>query len=347
MGKLHPVLLCGGAGARLWPLSRPERPKALLPLVGPASLLQQTAVRLAALKEAAPALVIASQRHAGEVRGQLADVGIAARLMFEPTPRGTAPAIAAAALEIVAGDPGAIILVAACDHFLSDAAAFASAVAAAAPAAAAGAIVTFGIRPTAPTSAYGYVRPGEALAGPVRQARGFIEKPDAARAAELIAAGWLWNSGAFVFSAATILGELQARQPAILEAAKSALAAGRRTPDSLVLGEAFADAPAVSIDVAVMEKTDRAAVLPVAYAWSDLGAWDAVLAASERDAGGNALFGNAVATGCQNVLAHAGPGMRIVAVGLSNIAIVIEDGRVLVCDLGHAQQVRAIGEAER
>ncbi|HEV7159405.1 MAG TPA: sugar phosphate nucleotidyltransferase [Caulobacteraceae bacterium] len=334
----HPVILCGGAGTRLWPASRPDRPKAFLALTSARTLLQETALRVCAAVGAGQPLVIAAAAHASLVRGQLAEVGIEARIITEPSGRGSAPAIAIAALE-AAADPRALMVVVACDHHVPDGAAFNAGVEAALPAAAHGAIVTFGVKPSRPSDAYGYIQPGALLAGAVRRVARFREKPSLADAGALVAEGWLWNSGNFVFAAGDMLDELAARAPAVLEAARAALTAADRSGGVVALGEPFLAAPNIAIDVAVMEKTDRAAVLPVDYAWSDLGAWDAVLEAASLDADGNAVTGRAVVAESHGCLIRAGEA-RVVAVGLKDIAVVVEDGRVLVTDLARAQQVR-------
>ena len=342
--RVHPVILCGGVGSRLWPESTPSHPKAFLALTGPRTLLQETALRVAKVAGAPPAIVVASAAHAEEVLGEFADVGVACRLVTEPAGRGSAAAVAVACLEIAETEPEGVVLIAACDHHVPDADAFAEGVAAAIAAAAGGAIVTFGVTPTSPSSAYGYVRPGAPLEGAVRAAAGFVEKPPPGRAEELIADGWLWNSGVFVFRADVMLGELEAREPALLAAACRARAEATRRGDCLALGEAFLAAPSLAIDVAVMERTDRAAVLPIAYAWSDLGAWDSVLAAAEKDASGNAVRGRVKLVDSQGCLIRADAGVRVVAVGLRDIAVVVEGGRVLVTDLAAAQSVRAAAE---
>ncbi|MGH7025072.1 MAG: sugar phosphate nucleotidyltransferase, partial [Caulobacteraceae bacterium] len=236
------------------------------------------------------------------------------------------------------------VLVAACDHHIADGAAFAAGVAAALAAAREGAIVTFGVRPAAPSTAYGYIRPGAPLAGGARAVDAFVEKPDAESARALVAEGCLWNSGNFVFQARTMLAELEAREPALLAAARRARAEGRRDGDLLELSKAFLAAPSLAIDVAVMERTNRAAVLPIAYTWSDLGAWDAVLDAAEKDDAGNATRGEVKLVDSRDCLVRAGAGARVVVIGLEGVAVVVEDGRVLVTDLASAQKVRAAAE---
>jgi len=327
-------------GSRLWPESTPSRPKAFLALTGPRSLLQETALRVAGVAGAATPIVVASAAHTDVVRAQFAEVGVPCRLITEPGGRGSGPAIAAATLEIFDEDPEGVALVAACDHHVPDAEAFAEGVRASVAAAAAGSIVTFGVKPTHPSEAYGYILPGDPLRGPVRSVARFVEKPNAPRAEELILAGGVWNSGNFVFAVGPMLEELEKREPGLLAAVRRARREARREGDLLALGDAFLASPNIAIDVAVMEKTDRAAVLPIDYAWSDLGAWDSVLEAAEKDAAGNAVRGRVVLTDSEGCLIRADAGARIVVVGLRDIAVVVENGRILVCDLASAQKVR-------
>ncbi|HEY1880272.1 MAG TPA: sugar phosphate nucleotidyltransferase [Caulobacteraceae bacterium] len=337
---VHPVILCGGVGSRLWPESTPERPKAFLPLTSDLTLLQETAVRVRRIAGAAAAQVVASRTHVEEVRGEFEDVGVSCRVIAEPGGRGSAPAIAAACLEIAAAEPEALVLVAACDHFVPDAAAFADGVAASLDAARNGAIVTFGVKPDGPSTAYGYIRPGDALEGAVRRVAAFVEKPDAARAEGLLAEGCLWNSGNFVFRVDVMLAELESREPVLMAAVRAGRERGTRSDGVIELAGDFLAAPNIAIDVAVMEKTDRAAVLPIDYAWSDLGAWDSVLEAARRDVAGNAVKGRVMLEDCQGALVRADAGARVVAIGLKNVAVIVENGAVLVCDLSRAQSVR-------
>jgi mannose-1-phosphate guanylyltransferase/mannose-6-phosphate isomerase len=345
MASFHPVILCGGAGTRLWPASTPETPKAFLPLTGPRTLLQETALRVASAPGAATPILVAARAHVELAREQLAEVGVACEVISEPGGRGSAPAIAVAALEIVARDPDGLVLVVACDHHIPDGRAFMQGVEAALPAAADGAIVTFGVRPDRASSAYGHILPGPPLTGEVRAAAQFIEKPRLEDAQALIDAGWLWNSGNFVFGAATMLAELEGLEPDVIATSRLARDQAHRAGDHLALAEAFLKAPNIAIDVAVMERTRRAAVLPVDYVWSDLGAWDAVLEAAGRDSAGNAIEGRVVTVDTTGCLIRADAGTRIVAIGLKDIAIIVEDGRILVCDLASAQQVKSAGQA--
>ncbi|HEY2482333.1 MAG TPA: sugar phosphate nucleotidyltransferase [Caulobacteraceae bacterium] len=342
--SFHPVILCGGAGSRLWPASTPERPKAFLPLTGPRTLLQETALRVAGAKGAAAPILVVARAHAQLARDQLAELDIDCALISEPAGRGSGPAIAVAALEVAARDPDGLALVVACDHHIPDAQAFIDGVEAALTAAADGAIVTFGVKPSRPSEAYGHIQPGPRLTGEVRQASRFVEKPRLEEAQALTDQGWLWNSGNFVFAAGTMLAELETLTPDALIAARRARNEARRLGDHLALGEAFLAAPNIAIDIAVMEKTSRAAVLPVDYAWSDLGAWDAVLEALDRDPSGNAVVGKAYVAGSEGCLVHAGHDMRVVAVGLKDIVVVVERGRVLVCDMAHVQKVKSAAQ---
>jgi mannose-1-phosphate guanylyltransferase / mannose-6-phosphate isomerase len=343
--SVHPIILCGGAGTRLWPESTPRRPKAFLPLTGPRSLLQETVLRIARVAGAADPIVVASHAHADIVLMEFAEVGVACRLITEPAGRGSAPAIALACLEVVARDPQGLAVAVACDHHVPDAAAFAEGVLAALPAAAGGAIATFGVKPTHASTAYGYIRPGAPLVGEVRAAAKFIEKPDAARAEDLLAEGCLWNSGNFVFRAATMIAELEAREPAVMAAVRAAHAALDRSGPVLALGEAFLASPDIAIDVAVMERTERAAVLPIDYAWSDLGAWDSVHEAAAKDQAGNAVRGRVSLVDSEHCLVRADAGTRVAVIGLENVAVIVEDGAVLVCDMAHAQKVRAAAKS--
>jgi mannose-1-phosphate guanylyltransferase len=308
-------------------------------------LLQETALRVTHAPGAATPILVAARAHVALVREQLAEVGVTCEVISEPGGRGSAPAIAVAALEIVARDPEGLALVVACDHHIPDAGAFMQGVEAALPAAANGSIVTFGVRPDRASSAYGHILPGHQLTGDVRAAARFIEKPRLEDAQALNDAGWLWNSGNFVFGAATMLAELEDLEPGLIATSRAARDQAHRAGDHLALGEAFLKASNIAIDVAVMERTRHAAVLPVDYAWSDLGAWDAVLEAAVRDPAGNAIQGRVVSVNTAGCLIRADAGTRVVAIGLKGIAIVVEDGRVLVCDLASVQQVKSAGQA--
>ena len=340
LAKLQPVLLSGGSGTRLWPLSREAYPKQFLALAGDDTMLQATWHRVAPIA-GLPPIVVAGEDHRFLVAEQLRQAGAPqAAIMLEPVGRNTAPAIAAAALQATAdgGDP--LLLVLPSDHVVRDADAFRAAVRAAMPAADAGALVTFGIVPTAPETGFGYLHAdaGEGL----RKVLRFVEKPDAATAQRYLDAGdHYWNSGMFLFRSSRFLGELQRLQPAILDGTRAALAAARRDGDFIRLDrDAFAATPSDSIDYAVMEKTGSAMVLPVDIGWSDVGSWSALWDVAERDAEGNAHVGDVIAVDSRNSYAYA---RRLVAlVGVDDIVVVETDDAVLVARKDRVQRVKDV-----
>ena len=339
---IHPVILCGGPGSRLWPASTPDRPKPFLDLIGGPSLFQRTALRLAAMEGAAAPIVVTGLAHLELVRQQLHEIGCRGTILAEPEGRDSAPAIIAAALLIARDNPEDLAIVVASDHHIPDTTAFAEGVAIGVPAARAGKIVTFGVAPTAPSTAYGYIRPGAAIGAgsPVLKVDSFLEKPDQARARALIEAGCLWNSGNFLFRADVMLEETEAHAPGLVGAVAAALGETGAGEEVRILGPAFRSARKVSIDIAVMEKTSHAVVTPVRYEWSDLGSWDAIWTAAAQDERGNAAMGRAVVEGSENCLVRADPGMEIVTVGMKKVAVVAAEGRVLVCDLDHAAGIK-------
>jgi mannose/cellobiose epimerase-like protein (N-acyl-D-glucosamine 2-epimerase family)/mannose-1-phosphate guanylyltransferase len=302
---------------------------------GARTAFQETALRAAPL---GPLLVIAGADHGGLIREQLAELGLSAQVLLEPEPRDSAPAMAAAAIHLLRRDEEAVMVVLAADHNVPDAAAFRDTVVRAAPFSRAGRIVTLGVAPTFPATGYGYIRPGRGET--VRTVDAFIEKPDAARAAALIAEGCLWNSGNFIVPATTLAYELGRLAPEVLEAAEAAVETASGPEDGLRLGEVFRTAPKISIDYAVMEKTSRAMVAAADFAWSDVGAWDVVHALSERDADDNRLEGRVEAEGVSGSYIRADGGAEAVVVGLSGIAVVADAGRVLVAPLSDSQAVK-------
>ena len=341
--SLYPVILCGGAGTRLWPASHAGRPKQFTAFVGERSLFQNTVRRVADLPGADGLLVVAGVLHAAMIDRQLRALGVTATVLLEPDARDSAPAIAAACAWIAARDPEGIAVIVASDHHVPDSQAFRDAALIAAGAAAGARIVTMGVTPRVPSTAYGYIAPGGPLDG-VRELSRFVEKPDAATAQSYVDAGYLWNSGNFVASAATLLGELEAFEPALAASAREAVAQASAQDHGLLLGPAFRSAPKVSIDYAVMERTTRAAVLPVDFAWSDLGAWDAVREVSDTDAAGNAVYGTPVLIDASHNLVRAGGGAQVAVIGVSHLAVVAEGPHVLVCDLTQAQAVKTAVE---
>ena len=344
-GTIHPVILSGGAGTRLWPLSRELYPKQLLPLVTSHSLLQDTARRVAQPPFAAP-LIVCSDDHRFIIAEQLRAQSIApSAMVLEPAPRNTAPAAAVAAAILAAGDRDAVMMVLPSDHAIADEAAFRAAAMTAAAAASAGHLVAFGITPSAPETGYGYIRRGEpleGLAGAYKLAR-FVEKPDAASAKGYLAdGGWSWNSGMFMFPATLYLAELARFEPAIAEAARAALAAAKRDLDFLRLDEAaFARAPARSIDYAVMEKTTRAAVVPAALGWSDVGAWSALWDIGAKDNDGNVTLGDVMTIDSRNSYLRSEKPL-LAAIGIADAVVVATSDVVLVAAKDRVQEVKQI-----
>lgn len=342
---VQPVLLSGGSGTRLWPLSREAYPKQFLPLVGDDTMLQATWRRVAALSRRAP-LVVANEDHRFLVAEQLRVIGAPTpRIVLEPVGRNTAPAIAAAALiaRLDGGDP--LLLVLPSDHVVRNDAAFRAAVIAAAPAADAGALVTFGIVPQAPETGFGYIQAD--MGEGVRKVLRFVEKPDAATAQRYLDdGGYYWNSGMFLFRASRYLEELGKYRPDILVAARAACAHLDRDGqlhdiEFLRLDrEAFAASPSESIDYAVMENTDAAMVLPVDIGWNDVGSWSALWEVSEQDADGNAHHGDVIAVDTRNSYAYA---RRLVAlVGVDDLIVVETDDAILVAAKDKVQQVKDV-----
>src|ERR1700680_3119421 len=289
---INPVILSGGSGTRLWPMSRTHYPKQFLPLVGDNSLLQQAALRVPQDAGFAAPLVIANEEHRFLIAEQLREIGASSQaLLLEPVGRNTAPAVCVAALRLVERDPAALMLVTPSDHRIDDVPAFLAAVERAAAAARAGFLVTFGVTPERAETGFGYIERGEKLGdidGAFAVAR-FVEKPDAATAERYVKSGdFFWNSGIFLFPAELYLSELERLRPEILDARRRALAEARSDDDFVRLDKAaFADCPADSIDYAVMEHTARAAVVPVTMGWSDPGSWGALWGRGGEVAGGH------------------------------------------------------------
>ncbi|MYM65279.1 mannose-1-phosphate guanylyltransferase/mannose-6-phosphate isomerase [Pseudoduganella sp. FT55W] len=345
--KIYPVILSGGAGTRLWPLSRAALPKQLLPLVSDRTMLQETALRLREHPALAAPLIVCGNEHRFLVAEQLREIDLAPQgIMLEPLARNTAPAVAAAALYLQAIDPEALMLVLPADHVITDVAAFHAAIDQAAAVAQGGALATFGIVPTAPETGYGYIRAGAALAqaGAFAVDR-FVEKPDRATAEGFLAAGnYFWNSGMFLFRAATYLSELQEFQPAMASACAAAVAQSYRDLDFCRLDEAaFAACPSDSIDYAVMERTRHAAVVPASIGWSDVGSWSALWEVQQADERGNVSRGDVYLDDVSGSLVRAES--RIVAVvGVKDLVVVETADAVLVTHKDQVQRVKNIVE---
>jgi mannose-1-phosphate guanylyltransferase / mannose-6-phosphate isomerase len=344
---LTPVILSGGAGTRLWPLSRELYPKQLLPLVGAGTMLQNTAARVSGF-DAAPPIVVCNEEHRFLVAEQLRTAGHAAQaILLEPAGRNTAPAIALAALASVhAGHPDALLLVLPADHVIRDLQRFQAAITLAMPAAEAGQMVTFGVVPKAPETGYGYIRRGVAQAGKTAgtfRIAAFVEKPDAERAVQFLSSGdYLWNSGMFLFRASRYLEELERHAPDIAAACRRAYGGARRDLDfTRVDAEAFGDCRSDSIDYAVMEKTAEAAVVPLDAGWSDVGSWSALHAALTGDAQGNVTRGDVVIESCEGSYFHA-ESRLVAAIGLKDHVVVETKDAVLVAPLADVQRVKSL-----
>lgn len=339
---IHPVILCGGSGTRLWPRSRVAKPKPFLPLVGEGTLFGATLARCAPEAGFAEPIVVTGAAHLAHVEAQW-PAGTGGETIVEPSARNTAAAIALAALRL---PEDAVMLVCPSDHHIADAAAFQAAARAAAALAAEGWLVSFGIEAKAPETGFGYLQQGEPIGELGCRVARFVEKPDLARAQQFLAeGGYAWNGGIFAFRVGTFLAELARHRPAIAEAARAAAAAGhaegrRFHPDPA----AFAAIQSESVDYAVMENTDRAAMVPADMGWSDIGNWDALWAAREQDGDGNSVTGRAELVQCRNVLVDS-DGPRVSAIGLEDVVIVVDGDEVLVTTRAGAQLVGKLSGA--
>ncbi|MBT2773177.1 mannose-1-phosphate guanylyltransferase/mannose-6-phosphate isomerase [Halomonas sp. ISL-60] len=338
---IQPIILSGGSGTRLWPLSREQMPKQFLRLTSSNSLLQQTLIRLKGLNTATP-MLMGHHSHRFLMAEQLRELDQTATVVLEPEGRNTAPAIACAALLARHANDDPLLLVLPADHAIGDVQAFQHSVSLAVPLAEAGYLVTFGVVPIQPETGYGYIACGEPLEGGHRLAA-FIEKPDAKRAAALVESGdYLWNSGMFLLRASSYLGQLKRLQPKMFEACVEAVEGAHRDLDFLRLGEAaFRRCPADSIDYAVMEHCDRAAVVPLAADWSDIGSFDALWATVRPDAAGNATKGDTWLTNTQDSLVF-GEHRLVATLGVDNLIVVETSDCVLVAHRNQAQQVKQL-----
>jgi mannose-1-phosphate guanylyltransferase / mannose-6-phosphate isomerase len=346
MPLITPILLCGGSGTRLWPLSRKSYPKQFTPLLGPLSLFQEAAKRLSGAGYGDP-IIVTNSDFRFIVTEQLAAIGQqAGAVLIEPEGRNTGPAILAAGLHALAQDPDAMLLVAPSDHDIPDADAFRAAVAAAKPDARQGQIITFGIAPTRPETGYGWLELAQPPSGnaPVPLAR-FVEKPVAAVAAQMLASGkYLWNAGLFLMRADALVAAFKAHSPAMVAPVTEALEGATRDLAFLRLAaEPWARAEATSIDYAVMERSDRLMAMPFGAGWSDLGDWDAVWRDSGKDEAGNAMHGSVTVIDCSNSLLRSeAEGTELVGIGLSNMIAVAMPDAVLIADRSRAQEVKEV-----
>lgn len=347
-----PVVLAGGSGTRLWPLSRSLYPKQFMQLVDPTTLLQSTLLRLRTLQDVCPPIVLCNEDHRFIVAEQMRAVAIApTAIVLEPTARNTAPALAVAALMAAGRTDDPILLALPADHHIRDTQGFLTTVGKGVRLAEKGHMVTFGIEPNEPETGYGYIRKGPSLDGGTAAEPGppawsidrFVEKPDIDTAREYVNSGhYCWNSGMFMFKATKLLEELQSHAPAIVEACRQALSGGRSDLDFFRLDKAaFARCPSDSIDYAVMEKTRAGAMIALASDWSDLGSWEALWRAGEKDAHQNVVRGDVCLQDVQHSFVHSS-GRLVTAVGLSHHVVVETKDAVLVAPRDHVQQVKAL-----
>ena len=342
--KIRPVILCGGSGTRLWPLSRRDHPKQFLALGADRSLLVQAIERSALIPGSERPLLVAGEDHRFFARAALEEAGCPGQLLLEPVARNTAAAIAAAALVVAAEDAGAVLVVQPSDHFIKDAAAFAATLSqAAALAAASDAIALLGIRPTGPHTGYGYIEPGASAGeGGARAVTSFHEKPDAGRAQGFVEKGFLWNAGVFVARAGTLVAAFEQHAPDILAGARAAVAGARQDQDFLRLHrEAYEGTRAQSIDYAVMEAYRHCVVVPFGGEWSDLGSWDAVGSLYEPDGQGNRTVGDAIAFDSRNTMIVSEHRLAV-TVGLENVTVIDAKDTVLIAANDRLDGVRDV-----
>ncbi len=344
-GVIIPVILAGGSGTRLWPLSRESHPKQFLPLVNDKTMLQNTLLRAQGLKGIAAPIVVCMEEHRFLVAEQVRAIGSAAMIIIEPVERDTAPAVAVAALEAIRQDKDAVLLVLPADHVIGNEENFAEAVARGASCAVQGHPVTFGIVPQSPHTGYGYIKKGEVLDGeesPVFTVDCFVEKPSLEKARQYLEEGYLWNSGIFLFQAAGFLVTLKEFEPLMADCVARAYAARTHDLDFTRLDSAaFSASPANSVDYAVMERAMDTVVVPLDCSWSDVGSWEALWEIGEQDGKGNIFVGNVLVEDVSGSYIHAGDSL-VAAIGLSNLIIVETKDALLVASKDRTQEVKTI-----
>jgi mannose-1-phosphate guanylyltransferase len=341
MSALYPVILCGGSGTRLWPSSRPDRPKQFLKLIGERSSFQDTVLRVTSMG-AIEVIIVTGPSMVELVERQAAEIGADITIIIEPEARDSGPAIAAAAAYVLTRDPKGVMLMLAADHHIAEPEIFREAAMVGIHAAAEGMIVTFGVKPTSAATGFGYIKPGEMLGCGVQRVTSFVEKPDEVTAARYVEEGYYWNSGNFAFAASVLIEELQVFEPAMAAAALGSIAAARTEGGRLHLDRGFfMQAPKKSLDYAVMEHTQRATVAAAAFTWSDLGSWDAIWTSSLRDSTGNSSTGDVHLINTKGVLARSnGPFLGVI--GVHDLMIIAEPDAVLICHRNDAQAVKAM-----
>jgi mannose-1-phosphate guanylyltransferase/mannose-6-phosphate isomerase len=340
---ITPVLMAGGSGKRLWPVSRDGLPKQFLPLLGPLSSFQETLIRVTDSEIFDRPVVVTNEAFRFFVRQQAKDLGIDPVIILEPARRDSAAAIAAATAFLMDRDPASVMLCLAADHVILDPEAFRATCAAALPSAISGRIVTFGIQPTEPKTGYGYIRPHDDVDDQgVCSVAAFVEKPDALTAASYVREGYLWNSGNFLFSAKVMEQELTTHAPAVLAAARNSVVGATHDLGFLRLApEPFLMSPQISIDYAVMEKTDCAAVIAGKFRWSDIGTWDAIWEVAPHDGCGNTISGPAEILNSRNSLVHS-QGTLTTLVGVENLIVVATPDAVMVAHRDHVNDVKLL-----
>ena len=336
-----PVILSGGSGTRLWPLSRSQYPKQFLPLVSEHTMVQETILRLQGVDNLQPPLAVCNENHRFMMAEQLREIGMQpSGIILEPIGRNTAPAVALAALS---ANPDDILLILPADHVIADTTAFQAAINKANTLAEQGYLVTFGIVPNEPETGYGYIKAGESVDSESHKVAAFVEKPHLETAQEYVSSGdYFWNSGMFAFKAGRFIEELNKFQPAILEACKNALNNKTQDTDFIRLDkEAFIKCPSDSIDYAVMEKTDQAVVIPLDADWNDVGSWSALWDVTDKDEQGNAVSGDVIALKTSNSFLHSSNKL-VTTIGVDNLIVIETDDAVMIANKDHVQDVKKI-----